>query len=183
MFLLLLFLLSANLIFRTHEKGDDDMRTRIGELVFVTWYFFFLFFFGCLLITSHKDDAARTNFRFFLFRFSIMCLNNGGEAGLDLRVGRRPDSCWYNGRDSIETSVTNLWTVGIYSKNAVFCLTKYFKMKMFCLLIFKLRNYYDSHGGAEFVSDLRKVDRETVSNESKENQKQKNSKIPGDHLA
>jgi hypothetical protein len=56
-------------------------------------------------------------------------------------------------------------------------------MKMFCLLIFKLRNYYDSHGGTEFVSDLRKVDRETVKNESKENQKQKNSKIPGVHLA
>ena len=36
MFLLSLFLLLANLIFRTHEKGDDDMRTRIGELVFVT---------------------------------------------------------------------------------------------------------------------------------------------------
>lgn len=40
-----------------------------------------------------------------------------------------------------------------------------------------MKRIYDSHGGAEFVSDLRKVDRETVSNESKENQKPKN--FPG----
>ncbi len=40
----------------------------------------------------------------------------------------------------------------------------------------KNEKIYDSHRGAEFVSDLRKVDHETVSNESKEKSKAKKYK-------
>lgn len=61
-----IFFIVIKLIFRTHEKGDDDMRTRIGELLFwnLIIFFSFLIWFS-FIITSHKDDAARTYFRFF----------------------------------------------------------------------------------------------------------------------
>jgi hypothetical protein len=36
-----IFCIVIKLIFRTHEKGDDDMRTRIGELLFWNLIFFF----------------------------------------------------------------------------------------------------------------------------------------------
>lgn len=104
-------LLVIILLFRTRR---GRRRTRYEN---TNWCLFFIifshFFFIRFFYFPQGRRCAHTSELSLLF-FFVFCFNNGGEAGLDLRVGWRPDSCstTVEHRDKSH----EFWTVGIYSK-------------------------------------------------------------------
>lgn len=87
----------------------------------------------------------------------LFCFNNGGEAGLDLRVGRRPDSC------SITVEHRHSHEIGRSHKISVNYNKKLARIIKIVLVIYQV--FFFQASFIYGVSDLRKVDRETVSNQ------------------